>query len=430
MDRTAPPRLLDHGALLDSLAATDDLLLIQDLDGVCMGLVRDPLTRVIDPRYVEAARRLDGQFYVLTNGEHVGRRGVNPIVEAACGGPDRVRTRGLYLPGLAAGGVQWQDRDGRVEHPGVRPAEQRFLARVPERAERFLRGLLPGPPFAMPPAAIDEAVAATVLDNAVSPTLNLNSLHRFLRERPEAYRVLQHEVAAFMRQLLDTASADGLDDAFFVHYAPNLGCDADGAERLRPGDADDAGTTDFQFMLRGALKEAGVLALLNRHCARRTGYWPLGEDFSVRRAPRGTAALRALARERFDRADMPRIVGVGDTVTSQPGDIGADEDRRRGGSDRGFLTLVQALGEDFGRGNVVAFVDSSGGEVRRPGVDAARLQRIAREARVPPWPALEGITDADDPLRLDVLFAGGHAQYVAFFRELAGRRGEGALDHT
>ncbi|MFM7647710.1 MAG: glucosylglycerol 3-phosphatase [Cyanobium sp.] len=64
-----------------------DLLLVQDLDGVCMELVRDPLQRRLDPRYVRHARRLDGRFCVLTNGEHAGYRGVNRLVEQALAGP-------------------------------------------------------------------------------------------------------------------------------------------------------------------------------------------------------------------------------------------------------------------------------------------------------------------------------------------------------
>ena len=55
----------------------EDLLIVQDLDGVCMPLVKDPLTRRMDAAYVEAVAALDGQFAVLTNGEHEGRRGVN-----------------------------------------------------------------------------------------------------------------------------------------------------------------------------------------------------------------------------------------------------------------------------------------------------------------------------------------------------------------
>ena len=109
---------LQHDALVDALAETENLLIIQDLDGVCMGLVNDPLHRVIATDYVIATRSLGNHFYVLTNGEHIGQRGVNGIVERAFGEASRVKAEALYLPGLAAGGVQWQDRDGQVKHPG------------------------------------------------------------------------------------------------------------------------------------------------------------------------------------------------------------------------------------------------------------------------------------------------------------------------
>ncbi|MEM6427534.1 MAG: glucosylglycerol 3-phosphatase, partial [Cyanobacteria bacterium P01_D01_bin.128] len=121
---------LQHDSLVDVLANTDNLLIIQDLDGVCMGLVNDPLNRVIETDYVMAARSLDGHFYVLTNGEHIGQRGVNRIIERAFGDAEQVKAEGLYLPGLAAGGVQWQDRFGQVSHPGVSKAELAFLAAV------------------------------------------------------------------------------------------------------------------------------------------------------------------------------------------------------------------------------------------------------------------------------------------------------------
>ncbi|MEA5470090.1 glucosylglycerol 3-phosphatase, partial [Spirulina sp. 06S082] len=38
---------LKHDELAQVLTQTKNLLIIQDLDGVCMGLVKDPLTRVI-----------------------------------------------------------------------------------------------------------------------------------------------------------------------------------------------------------------------------------------------------------------------------------------------------------------------------------------------------------------------------------------------
>lgn len=422
MTHVPPPLSLDHERLLEMLAASSrPLLLIQDLDGVCMGLVRDPLTRRIEPRYVEAVRRLDGHVYVLTNGEHIGRRGVNRIVESALGGPQAVREQGAYLPGLGAGGVQWQDRHGQVSHPGVGEAELAFLAAVPRKAERFLGELLAGRPFLLETDDIGPLLAASVLDNAVSPTVNINSLHHHLRERPACYRQLQVELVRFMDELLAQADEAGLGDAFFVHYAPNLGRDPDGHERARFSEADDAGTTDFQFMLRGAVKEVGVLAILNRFYHRYTGAWPLGEGFNAREAPHEPDALLTLAGERFDPAHMPLIVGVGDTVTSHAREASREPDYLRGGSDRGFLTLVQQLGAAFDSDNRVVFVDSSGGEVRRPGVDASRLRDHAGDASIDPWPALRGITDPDDPLRLDVIFPAGHAQYVDFFCALAER---------
>jgi len=59
--------------------------------------------------------------------------------------------------------------------------------------------------------------------------------------------------------------------------------------------------------------------------------------------------------------------------------------------------------------------------VQRPGVDADYL----RDHPDAPWPALAGISDADDPLRLSTLFTNGPRQYVAFFGALATARQRG-----
>jgi glucosylglycerol 3-phosphatase len=411
-----PPYSLDHDAALTALAHTPRLLIVQDLDGVCMALARDPLTRAMERRYVEAARSLDGEFHVLTNGEHIGRRGVNRIVDRAV---EDAAIHGLYLPGLGAGGVQLQDRHGSVTHPGVSDAELAFLAAVPERTAAALASWLAAPPFDLAPDEIPALVETAVLDNPASPTLNLNGLHHRFAGRIELYVRLQQSAARFMREQLDEAAILGLGDSFFVHYAPNLGRDERGHERPKPADAEHAGTTDFQLMLRGAIKEVGVLVLLNHDYARRTGEYPLGADFNAREAPHDLDALVELAARHFDPAAMPRIVGVGDTVTSVADASGS---RQRGGSDRGFLTLVQRLGERFGSGNLVGYVDSSGGEVRRAGIDAGLLAQANGRDDPRLWQALHGISDADDPLRLDLIFAGGHAQYVDFFCALAARR--------
>lgn len=421
MIKNSPHFSLDHPRLLDTLVATDKLLIIQDLDGVCMGLVRDPLTRTIERRYVQAARQLAGRFFVLTNGEHIGRRGVNGIVDNALAAPAQAREQGLYLPGLAAGGVQLQDRHGEVSHPGVSEAELAFLQTIPGKAERFLGELLAAAPYALAASAIAPLVGACVLDNLASPTLNINSLYQHFSDQPALYQQLQRALEGFMEQLLAQAAACRLQESFFVHYAPNLGSDALGRERLRYSTGDNAGTTDFQFMLKGAIKEVGVLVILNHYYHQHTGEYPLGADFNARQAPRERGALLQLAREHFDPRQMPRIVGVGDTVTSASRTLDGQTRQLRGGSDRGFLTLVQELGKAFDSDNCVVYIDSSGGEVDRPGLDAAHLQRRADDPALEPWPAAGGISDPADPLALDVVFCGGPAQYVTFFCTLAER---------
>ena len=417
MNVTTPLFSLDHDALLDSLANTDDLLIIQDLDGVCMELVSDPLTRRLPPNYLLAARQLHGHFQVLSNGEHIGSRGVNRLVEQAFGSAATCAEQALYLPGLAAGGVQLQDAKGQVSHPGVSEQELDFLAGVPQRLHSALQKRLVQPPYTLEPQTIKRLLASSVLDNPVSPTLNLNTFYHHWRDQPGHYAQLQLDAAALMQDLLQGAREQGLGDAFFIHYAPNLGRDAQGNERLRPAEPGSAGTTDIQLMLRGAIKEVGVLALLNGHYQRRTGHFPLGADFNVRQAPQDLDALLQLALEHFDPQHMPRLVGVGDTLSSAPDSTPGSW--LRGGSDRGFLSLVQRLGKTFKRDNRVLYVDSSRGEVQRPGIDLEHLQRQPDA----PWLALKGISDSDDPLQLNHLFTDGPRQYIDFFCQLAERRG-------
>mgnify|MGYP003306774029 CR=1 FL=1 len=83
-----------------------------------------------------------------------------------------------------------------------------------------------------------------------------------------------------MQQLMAMAVAEGLQDSFFLHVAPNLGRDSLGHERLKPAEQGNVGSTDIQFMLTGSIKEAGLLVLINRHIASRYGEAPLGEAVS------------------------------------------------------------------------------------------------------------------------------------------------------
>lgn len=406
---------LDHEAWASLLATTDNLLIIQDLDGVCMDLVQDPLHRVIDPAYVVATREFDGHFYVLTNGEHTGQRGVNGLVERAFSASQQRLEELCYLPGLAAGGVQWQGRTGQVEHPGVSEAELAFLAAVPDRIRRSLNDFFQAHPNLLSDADRQRAIESTILDNVASPTANLNTLHRLLDGHSEVYAVLQRTLQTLMDDLLAEAQGQGLGDSFFVHYAPNHGRAADGHEILWWGQGEESGTTDFQFMLRGAIKEAGVLALLNRYYAERTGNFPLGEEFSVRQAPHDLDALLELATSRFDPALMPTIIGVGDTVTSVVKEGGLVQ---RGGSDRNFLQLVQMLGERFHTGNLVTYVDSSGGELKNR--KALKQSWVNGQLVITEGPG--DPRDTTDSLTLNVVFPDGYRQYCATFQRAAQQR--------
>ncbi len=443
-----PPFSLNHEKLADIVSQTENLLIIQDLDGVCMGLVKNPLTRVMDMAYVEATRCFAGHFYVLTNGEHIGQRGVNAIIDKALGNPTEAQDKGLYLPGLAAGGVQWQDCYGNVSHPGVSEKELSFLELVPQRIEARLRQFFQRTAGRLDANDLDAALHAAVLDNKASPTANLNIFYERLQATPEVYIALQQDIQALMLELLEEATAQGMADAFFVHYAPNLGRDLQGLEIMRPAIAPDSshpdlgttssgtidsGTTDFQFMLQGAVKEAGVLAILNRYYFQRTGEYPLGKDFNARQAPKSHAALLDLVKTHFDPAQMPLMLGVGDTVTSHVEEKNGCLEVQRGGSDRNFLQLIQDIGQELDQGNIVIYVDSSRGEVKnRRSIQVGPDPNGSKTAGDTTGETTSETTvvlagpcdprDRDEPLLLNVVFPGGHEQYIDFFRKAAQRR--------
>jgi glucosylglycerol 3-phosphatase len=392
--------------LIDRLATTENLLLIQDLDGVCMELVKDPLDRTIDLAYVRATMTFNRHFYVLTNGEHRGKRGVNGIIDRAIAQAN-VEHCG-YLPGLAAGGVQWQARSGDVSHPGVTAAELAFLAAVPDRITAALRDFFAGRGL----SAVDVAqgIQASVLDNQASPTANLNTFYAQLAGDAATYQLLQQAMQTLMQKLLQAATEQGMGDAFFIHYAPNLGRDESGQEIVWFTDGQASGTTDFQFMLQGGIKEAGVLVLLNRYYADRTGIYPLGQNFNVRQAPQQLDDLVDLVVQNFDRALMPTIVGVGDTVMSQGIETDAELKFQRGGSDRNFLQLIQRLGVAFDQENLTVYVDSSGGELQNR--KALKLDAAGETVIEGPGDA----RDTSDPLKLNVAFPDGYRQYCQAFQ--------------
>ncbi|MEM8638855.1 MAG: glucosylglycerol 3-phosphatase [Cyanobacteria bacterium P01_G01_bin.54] len=400
---------LAHADWAAVISQTQNLLIIQDLDGVCMQLVKDPLDRVLDPGYVQATQRLDGHFFVLTNGEHVGARGVNTIVQKAFPGQD-LTAQSLHLPGLAAGGVQWQDRQGNVSHPGVSEAELAFLQQVGQQMQAQLQAFLSTKNI--PQEQCEMLLAASILaDNVASPTANLNTAFAVL---PEHYAELQALFYQLTLDLLAQAQKQGLGDSFFVHYAPNLGRDTQGLEILRPATATDSGTSDFQFMLRGGIKEAGVLGILNRYYGQQFGAYPLGKDFNVRQAPQDMDALLALIINNFDLEKLPLIIGVGDTVNSQV----TPEGVKRGGSDRNFLQLIHTLKQTTGQPHLTVYVDSSRGEVKnRRSLQLETRNGVEAVVAGPGDPA-----DTQEPLTLNVAFPGGYGQYVQWFKTAATAR--------
>lgn len=408
---------LDHQQLTQMLVQNRNILLIQDLDGVCMGLVKDPLTRIMETRYIHAVKSLSNHFFVLTNGEHIGQRGVNGIVERTLGGKDLAQEQGLYLPGLAGGGVQWQDCYANVSHPGVSDAELEFLASLPLKIADYLQKLGQMPQYGLESNQLAKYIQATVLDNKVSPTANLNVFHETFSD--QQYAEFQQQVKEFVTGLLEESRQQGIADSFFIHYAPNLGRDEQGTEIMQPARNQDSGTTDFQFMLRGAIKEVGVLVILNHHYWLQTGVYPLGAEFNARKAPHKHQDLINLVKDNFDTDIMPTIVGVGDTVTSKAIEKNGQIEFKRGGSDRGFLELVQALGKEFQTDNVIVYVDSSGGEVKNRQaieLDHSEPQNI----RVIKGPG--DSRDTEDPLTLNFVFPEGHQQYVDFFCQMAQSR--------
>jgi glucosylglycerol 3-phosphatase len=406
---------LDHQALIEILATEKNILIIQDLDGVCMGLVKDPLTRTIEPDYLSAAKAFDGHFFVLTNGEHIGKRGINLIVEKALNNPDLVKQKGLYLPGLAGGGVQWQDRYGNVSHPGINSAELAFLEAVPHQMQLSLRAFFQEYNCDFSGEELDNYICVTVLDNKISPSINLNVFYDALLDS-NIYNELQKDINKLMKKLLEEAKNIGLENSFFVHFAPNLGRDERGKEIMQPASEKDSGTTDLQFMLKGAVKEAGVLFILNHYYYLQTSNYPLGKDFNSRQSPQSKAELLALIKDHFAPEIMPRIIGVGDTVTNKAEQNGDEIIFRRGGSDRGFLELIQAMNQEFNTKNLVVYIDSSAGEVknRKP------LKFNAEKTQIIEGPG--DTRDINDPLILNVVFPSGYQQYTQVFQAASSKK--------
>ena len=387
--------------VINTIINERNILIVQDLDGVCIPLVQDPLKREINKEYVEDVARLRDRFAVLTCGEHEGRRGVNRLVENALNSKTRAKENGLYLPGLAACGVEYQDRFSNLSHPGLNDNEIDFLAQVPKMMRSMLtnklKNFLPNLSDDLRNKLIDVAVC----DTRFTPTLNFNEIFSFVKNDFKKVESLQLVMEEIMNNLLEDSRKFGLEDSFYLHLMPNLGL-KDGREVMKYATQNEFGTTDIQFIIKGAIKEAGLLLLLNKYISNKTGVYPFGENFNVRDSPNKLNKLIELCRDKIPNDQMPVLIGVGDTVTSAKDN--KSNSWLRGGSDRGFLTLIQRLGESYKKKNQVIFVNSSNDQVLRPKVNGTDMK---------------GISDPNDDLKFNMIINDGPKEYIEWFKQLA-----------
>ncbi len=381
-----------------------NILFIQDIDGVCIPLVKDPMNRVLESKYIYAAKELAEEFFVLTCGEHEGPRGVNRIIERSLRSNIEPKQKKLYLRGLAACGVEYQNNNGEVSFEGVSEKELDFLSKVPglirPKFNLIVKKIFPN----LLQEDINFHAAKSICETRFSPTINFNSLFDLVKADSKKRNLIQTSFEKMMNEIIYKAESEGLKNSFFLHISPNLGKKNDN-EILKLSSKNDIGSTDIQLLIKGAEKDNGVLCLLNKFIKDKTGKAPLGRDFNFRNSPKSIEEKIDLCRRSINLEDMPLIIGVGDTVTSQK-NLG-ENNYSRGGSDRSFLEFIQRLGNEFGINNKIIFVDSSSGEVERPSTKNT---------------GLIGISDDDDKLKFDIVFKNGPDEYINWFIELAKKR--------
>ena len=378
----------------------ENILIVQDLDGVCIPLVQDPLKREISKDYVNNVSKLREKFSVLTCGEHEGRRGVNRLVEKALDSKTKAKINGLYLPGLASCGVEFQDRFSNLSYPGLKDKEIIFLKKVPELMKSMLtkelKIFLPN----LSDELLIKLIDVAICDTRFTPTLNFNEIFNYAKHDFKKVQSLQLIMLKIMNNLLEESKNFGLENSFYLHMMPNLGSQQ-GREIMKYATQNEFGTTDIQFIINGAIKEAGLLLLLNKYISTKTGVYPFGEEFNVRNAPKSLPELISLCREKIPNDQMPLLIGVGDTVTSEKDNN--SNSWLRGGSDRGFLTLIQRLGELYKKENQVIFVNSSNDQVSRPIVNGSDMT---------------GISDPNDDLKFNMIINDGPEEYIEWFKQL------------
>tara|TARA_Y100001933_G_scaffold265185_1_gene336606 strand:- start:2314 stop:3537 length:1224 start_codon:yes stop_codon:yes gene_type:complete len=383
-----------------------NILFVQDIDGVCIPLVKDPMQRELEKRFIYSAKKLNKEFFVLTCGEHEGKRGVNRIIERSLKSRLIPKEKGLYLRGLGACGVEYQNNFGEVKFDGITEEELNFLSKVPKIMEpkfkKIVNDLFPE----MDNDEIEKHIRKSICDTKFSPTINFNSLFELVGGDLLKRKRIQIKFQNMMNEIISEANSSGLNNTFFLHISPNLGT-KDGIEIIKKATINDIGSTDIQLILKGALKDSGVLYLLNQFIGDLTGEKPFGSDFNIRNSPISLKDKISFCRKFIEPKDMPLIIGVGDTITSNK--INKNNYYSRGGSDRSFLELIQALGVEYGIKNNIIFVDSSSGEVNRPSTQKNGFL---------------GITDEEDFLKFDIVFHNGPKEYINWFSKIADKRFE------
>ena len=379
-----------------------NILFIQDIDGVCIPLVKDPMTRKLESKFIFAVKNLEKEFFVLTCGEHEGPRGVNRIIERSLKSIDQPKEKGLYLRGLAACGVEYQDNNGNISFEGVSKEEVDFLAKVPDLMrpsfEQIVKKIFPN----IDQEELNSHASKSICKTRFSPTINFNSLFDLVRDDSEKRIIIQQSFEDMMNEIINKAKAQGLKNSFFLHISPNLGS-KDGNEIIKLSSKNDIGSTDIQLLIKGAVKDSGVLFLLNKFIYDMSGKAPFGRNFNFRDSPKSIKDKVNFCKKHIKSEDMPTIIGIGDTVTSQKNTNGYS----RGGSDRSFLEFIQLLGKEFDSNNKIIFVDSSSGEVYRPSTKVS---------------GLKGISDDDDNLKFDMIFQNGPKEYINWFIAFAKNR--------
>ena len=127
--------------------------------------------------------------------------------------------------------------------------------------------------------------------------------------------------------------------------------------KIKLSSKDDIGSTDIQLLIKGAVKDSGVLFLLNKFIEDKTGKAPFGSNFNFRNSPNSITGKIDLCKSTIQTEDMPLIVGVGDTITSKKNN--GEKSYLRGGSDRSFLEFIQILGNEFGINNCLLYTSPS-----------------------------------------------------------------------